>query len=123
MEDKSKKKSETQKGRLQIFSKKYHISPVRFADKVSQAIAFIFWEISDNCQLEIVIWEFLKDFTGQSCTQVKEIFIEIILIYNQPVASLVAHIGHQVECILNLVDNEVFISQFSDGNIVYGMEF
>ena len=70
----------------------------------------------------MIIWKFLKYFSGEPGFQVKEIFIKVIFINDHSVAAFVADIGHQVKNILNLVDNEVLIGQFCDGLVIYFMK-
>ncbi len=89
---------------------------VTLIDEVSEAFAVVSVKISDYGKFNLVIHIFLQNITCKFGLQFEEIFGEVGFI-NQDFMSVicVVHGGHQIESVLNIVNNDVIT--FDDGNL------
>lgn|GEM_PF-114245 len=101
---------------LFVFQKENMLAMVALIDEVSEAFAVVSGKISDYGKFHLVIHVFLQNIACKFGLQFEEIFGEVGFI-NQDFMSVirVVHGGHQIESILNIVNNDVIA--FDDGNL------
>ena len=80
------------------------LATIAFADERLEALAVIFFELSDNGEFEMVVGELLKHFSRKTRTQIEKRRGQLFLVQDEPLSALVIGACHEIEDVCDAVE-------------------